>query len=234
MSKETEKEELREVVTGLSCMWGVHGNYEGFTQREILQAKKASRVQAMLGSPSKKDLQGLVSGNMIANCPFSLSDVTNAKIIYGPDIPRTQGATLRRRPALVVTNYVAVPRLLVEANKVITLAADMLFEDGAAFLLTVLQRLKFVTANHVPVRTASQLSKHIKRVLDVYGRAGFRIRTILMDGEFEKVKLFLSTLECNTTAAKERMSNRNVRFVRLKRRRRVCWLCSHSNKSHVE
>jgi hypothetical protein len=74
---------------------------------------------------------------MIANCPFSLSDVTNAKIIYGPDIPRTQGATLRRRPALVVTNYVAVPRLLVEANKVITLAADVFFVDGTVFLLTV-------------------------------------------------------------------------------------------------
>ena len=91
----------------------------------------------MLGSPSEKDLQGLVSSNMIVNCPFSLSDVTNAKIIYGPDIPRTQGATLRRRPALVVTNYVAVPRLLVEANKVITLAADVFFVDGTVFLLTV-------------------------------------------------------------------------------------------------
>ena len=141
---------------------------------------------------------------------------------------------MRRRLAPVVTDYVAVPHLLVEANTVNTLAADVLFVDGTAFLLMVLRHLKFVTAEHVPVRTATYLSKHIKRVLDVYGRAGFRIRTILMDGEFEKVKLFLSTLECNTTAAKERMSNRNVRFVRLKRRRRVCWLCSHSNKSHVE
>jgi hypothetical protein len=50
---------------------------------------------------------------------------------------------------------------------------------------------------------ATQLSKHTKRVLEVYGRAGFRIRTILMDGEFEKV---LPTLECNTTAAKEHVS----------------------------
>ena len=120
----------------------------------------------MLGSPSKKDLQGLVSGNMIANCPFSLSDVTNAKIMYGPDIPRTQGATVQRRPVPVVTDYVAVPRLLIEANKVITLAADVFFVDGMAFLLTVLRCLKFVTAEHVPVHTATHLNKHIKRVLD--------------------------------------------------------------------
>jgi len=43
-----------------------------------------------------------------------------------------------------------------------------------------------VTAEHVPVRTATSLSKHLKRVLAVYGRAGFVVRTILMDGEFEK------------------------------------------------
>jgi hypothetical protein len=40
------------------------------------------------------------------------------------------------------------------------------------FLLTVAQRIKFVvTAEHVPVRTPLSLSKHMKRVLEVYGRA---------------------------------------------------------------
>ena len=77
VSKETEKEELCEVETGLSCVQMVCGNYEGFTRREILQTKETCRAQVMLGSPSKKDLQGLVSGNMIASFPFSLSDVTN-------------------------------------------------------------------------------------------------------------------------------------------------------------
>ncbi len=69
----------------------------------------------------------------------------------------------------MVTDYVAVPRTLVEANKVITLAADIFFVDSTAFLLTVGWRLKFVTAEHVPVRTATSLSKHIKQVLEVYG-----------------------------------------------------------------
>ena len=47
--------------------------------------------------------------------------------------------------------------------------------------------IEIITTEHVPVRTATQLSKHIKRVIEVYGRAGFNmIRTILMDGEFEK------------------------------------------------
>ncbi len=114
-----------------------------------------------------------------------------------------------RRPAPVVTDYVAVPCLLVEANKVITLAADMFF---------VLQHLKFVMAEHVQVRTTTHLSKHIKRVLDVHGRAGFRIRTILMDREFEKVKPFLQTLECNTMSAKEHVSKAERTICTLKER----------------
>jgi hypothetical protein len=83
---------------------------------------------------------------------------------------------------------VAVPWSLVDTNKAVTLAADVFFVDGTAFLLTVARRIKFVTTEHVPVRTALSLSKHLKRVLEVYGHAGFRVRTILMDGEFKKIK----------------------------------------------
>ena len=81
----------------------------------------------------------------------------------------------------MVADYVAVPRELVAA---MTLAADVFFVDGTTFLLTVSQRIKFVMVEHLPVRTALSLSKHITLVLEVYGRAGFRVRSILMDGEF--------------------------------------------------
>jgi hypothetical protein len=47
--------------------------------------------------------------------------------------------------------------------------------DGTAFLLTVLRRLKSVTSEHVEVRTVANLSKHLRRVLDVYNRAGFKV-----------------------------------------------------------
>ena len=116
----------------------------------------------------------------------------------------------------MVTDYVAVPRTLIEANKVITLAADVFFVDGTAFLLTVARMMKFVTAEHVPVRTATNLSKHIGRVLEVYKRAGFVIRTILMDGEFEKIEDLVPRLECNTTAAKEHVSEaeRGIRTIK--------------------
>jgi hypothetical protein len=119
-------------------------------------------------------------------------------------------------PAPVVADYVAIPWQLVDANKAVTLAADVFFMDGIAFLITVSRKIKFVTTKHLPVRTVTSLSKHLQRVLLVYGRAGFRVRSILIDGEFEKVKGFMPTLECNTTAAKEHVSKaeRSIRTVK--------------------
>jgi hypothetical protein len=192
----------------------VRGNYEGYTKREVLKAKEARRAQAMMGNPSEKGYKTMVSNNLIPECPITPTDISNARAIFGPDLPSVRGKTVQTRPAQVVGDYVAVS--LVDANKALTLAADVFFVDGTAFLLTVAQRIKFVTAEHLPVRTALSLSKHMKRVLDVYGRAGFRVRTILMDGKFEKLKPLMPSVECNTTAAKEHVSEaeRTIRTLK--------------------
>ena len=46
LSKETEKEELTEVETGLSCVQTVHGNYEdSLDKRYYKQRRHAKRKQ---------------------------------------------------------------------------------------------------------------------------------------------------------------------------------------------
>ncbi len=186
LAEMTVSDDDKTTQVGSSFVQTVRKNYEGYTKQEVLRAKEACQGQALLGNPSKKDYQGMVSSNMIKNCPISTSDVSNARAIFGLDLASVRGKTVRRTPAPVVAEYVSVPRLLVETNRIITLAADVFFVDGTPFLTTVVRRMKFVTAEHVPVRTATNLSKHIAQVLEVYKRAGFVVRTILVDGEFEK------------------------------------------------
>jgi hypothetical protein len=84
-------------------------------------------------------------------------------------------------PEPVVADYVAIPRPVIEQNRVVTMAADVFFVDGMAFLITMSRRIKFVTVDHMPVRTAASLSKHLNRVIQVYQRAGFLVRTVFMD-----------------------------------------------------
>ena len=64
----------------------------------------------------------------------------------------------------------------------------MFFVDRIAFLLTVSRQIKFNMAEHIATRTAKNSTKHLQRVVQVYARGGFNVRTILMDGKFEKVK----------------------------------------------
>jgi len=209
-------EHVAKMGIGVVHVQTVRGNYEGHTKNDVMQAKEARCVQAMIGNPSEKDFKGMVSGNMIKNCPVTMTDITNALAIFGPDLASIRGKTVRWTPAPVVADYVAVPRALVEQNKVVTLAADVFFVDGTAFLITVSRRIKFITVEHVQVRMATSLSKHLTCVLQVYERAGFKVRTILMDGDFEKVRDVMPCVECNTTAAKEYVSKaeRTIRTIK--------------------
>jgi hypothetical protein len=170
----------------------------------------------MIGNPSKGDFKGIVSRNLIKNCSVTTTDITNACKIFGPDLASIRGKTVQQTPAPVVADHVAVPCSLVEQNGIVTMAADVFFVDGTAFLVTLSRWIKFITVEHVPVRTAISLSKHITRVLQVYERAGFRVRTILMDGEFEKVRYLIPRVECNTMAAKDHVSEaeRTIRTIK--------------------
>ena len=78
----------------------------------------------MMGNPSERDYKGMVSNNIIPNCPVTSADISNARAIFGPDLPSVRGKTVQRAPAPVVGDYVAVPHSLAEANKTVTLAAD--------------------------------------------------------------------------------------------------------------
>jgi hypothetical protein len=139
----------------------VRENFEGFTKNEVLKAKQARRAQAMMGNPSEKDFKGVVSNHLISNCPITVHDITNSRAIHGPALASVRGKTVRRAPAPVVMDYVDVPRSLVERHRLVTLAADVFFVDGTAFLMTISRRIKFITSEYVPVRTAKNLAKHI-------------------------------------------------------------------------
>jgi hypothetical protein len=175
---------------GMALVQTVRENYEGYTKREVLRVKEASCAQAMIGNPSKGDFRGMVSSNMIKNCSITLSDIANAKEIFWPALASVQGKAVCRTPASVVGDYITVPCSLVEWNRIITMAAEMFFVEGTAFLITLSRNVKFITAEHTPVCTAKALVKHIEQVLQVYWRTGFIVKTILMDGEFEKSKIY--------------------------------------------
>ena len=60
---------------------------EGFTKHEVKGATLARKAQAILGHLTSKELSQVVSSNFgINNCPINPIDVSNADVIYDPDL----------------------------------------------------------------------------------------------------------------------------------------------------
>ena len=72
----------------------VRSNYKGFTKKDIKAAKAARKLHGMIGSRSEKDYGGMVSCNMIKNCPIDSTDVSNARTIFVPDLDSVRGKTV--------------------------------------------------------------------------------------------------------------------------------------------
>jgi hypothetical protein len=89
----------------------------------------------MVATPSPRDFQGMVRHNMLKDCPITNADITNAHTIFGTDLATIRGKTVRRRPKRVITDYVNIPRELVEVNQRVTLAADVMFVNSATLIL---------------------------------------------------------------------------------------------------
>ena len=181
----------------------------------------------MVATPSPRDFQGMVRLNMLKDCPITNADTTNANTIFGTDLATIRGKTVRRRPKRVITDYVNIPRELVEVNQRVTLAADVMFVNSVPFLVSVSRNINLITIEHAPSpRTATSLGSLLQRIVRVYARAGFTVQSILMDNEFEKVRDHVPMLDVNTTAASEHVGDieRRVRLIKERARGIVCTL----------
>ncbi len=79
------------LANAVSFIQMVHGNMEGYTQREVEDARAAREAQAMLGHPADRDFLGMVRSGMILNCSVTPNAVQNAHPIFGPNLAGVRG-----------------------------------------------------------------------------------------------------------------------------------------------
>jgi hypothetical protein len=205
----------------------VRTNFEGFSRKQVEGARAAHHLMGMVATPSPRDFQGMVRLNMLKDCPITNDNIANANSIFGTDLATIRGKTVRRRPKRVITDYVNIPRKLVEVNQQVTLAADVMFVDSVPFLVSVSCNINLITIVHTPSpRTASSLGSLLQRIVCVYARAGFTVQLILMDIEFNKVQDHVPMLDLNTTAASKHVGDieRQIRLIKDCARGIICTL----------
>ena len=119
---------------------------------------------------------------------MTLEDIKICEKIFGPDIYALKGKTTRRAPKVVVNDYVEVPRELIDAHKYVTLCMDIMFIDTVPFLVTVSKYIKYITVRHIKGRSDGEILEALDFVFTDYNSAGFTIKEIHCDQEFESVK----------------------------------------------
>ena len=128
----------------------VRENFNGFSRKQVEGATSAHHLMGMVATSSPHDFQGMVCLNMLKDCPITNDDIKNANTIFGTNLTTIRGKMVRRRPKLVITDYVNIPRLLVDANQRVTLAADVMFVNSVPFLVSISRKINLITIEHAP------------------------------------------------------------------------------------
>ena len=81
----------------------VRKNYEGFTRLEDEKAILARKAHGRVGNPSDAEFVKMFSKKTVKNLPVTPIDVSNALAIFGPNISRVKGVTVRTKPYWVET-----------------------------------------------------------------------------------------------------------------------------------
>jgi hypothetical protein len=199
----------------------VRNNREGFTDRDYEQAKRARKALDLVGYPSPKDFEHMVSSNMINNFPVTSIEVTNANKIFGPYLATLKGKTLRITPPPVMKDCAKIPKEIMSLNRNFTLAIDIMFINGLPFMVSISRKIKFTTVKYLLGRKQINLVKSIRKIINLYRKRGFTVDTALMDREFECLRADFPELNLNTTAASEHVPDVERQIRVLKERSRA-------------
>jgi hypothetical protein len=171
-----------------------------------------------VGYPSPRDFKNMVRYNMIKNCNVTPIDIDNAYKLFGDDIASLRGKTVIATPDPVMADYVEIPKEILDLNKDLTVAADVMFLNGLPLVTSISRKVKFTTIEYVTTRSEPNLIKSLLKIVSLYKARGFTPSTALMDRDFECLRLahLNHGVNLNTTAASEHVPDieRQIRLIK--------------------
>ena len=158
-------------------------NKKNFTNNDYLQAVRARELQVTVGCSSDKDFIKILKTSSLPNCPVTPRDVVIANKLFGPDIGALKGKTTRRNPPIVDSPVSVDITPILKFYWEVTLCVDLMYVNKIPLLVTL-----FGTVEAVMDRKEATLYKSIANVATLYRKAGFKVTTALMDGEFVSLR----------------------------------------------
>ena len=172
----------------------------------------------MVGRPSDTDFIKILKTSSLPNCPVSPQDVLIANELFGPDVGSLKGKTTRRASPIVDSPMSVDLTTILKHYGEVTLCVDFMYVNKVPLLVTLSRNIKFGTMEAVADRKEATILKCIKGVVILYRKAGFKVTTALMDGEFVPLRSGLAELglRLNETSRDEHVGDieRYIRTVK--------------------
>ena len=168
-----------------TCSHGVHhqghvfavntvkDNKKIFTNNDYLHAVRARELQVTVRCPSDKDFIKILKTSSLPNCPVTPWDV----IIV-------DGKTTCCGPPIVDSPMPVDISSILKYYGEVTLCVDLMYMNKVPLLVTLSRNVKFGMVDAVADQKEATLLKYIGAVVTLYRKAGFKVTTTLMDGEF--------------------------------------------------
>ena len=172
----------------------VKDNKKNFMNNDYLRAIRARELQVTVGRPSDKDLIKILKTSSLPNCPVTPRDILIANKLFGPGVGALKGKTTRRGPPIVDSPVSVDTTSILKYYGEITLCVDLMYVNKAPLIVTLSRNIKFGTMEAVADQKEATLLKCIKGVVFLYRKAGFKVTTALMDGEFMPLRGGLAEL----------------------------------------
>jgi hypothetical protein len=210
---------------GIALVNTVEDNKSKFTNRDYSRAVIARKTQKMIGRPRNHTYINIVQNNLLKKCPVTRRDIAIADAIFGPDKGSLQGKTVRGKPTRVETTLTDIPAHIMEHYRDLTLGGDIMFVNGIPFFMTISRNIKFGTAEMLKTQHNKTILAAIKQVKSVYMKRGFKIKHMLMDGQFESLRADIADLQItlNTVANDEHVPEIERRIRTVKERTRCIY-----------
>jgi hypothetical protein len=169
-------------------------NKKEFTKWQIQRAEVTRSLYCKLGFLSMKDYKYVIQMHQIKDCPVTVANIDVAFKIWGKDVAMLKGKTVEKKPMPVVRDLVKVPKEFIKLHKDVTLTMDIFFVNGIAFFLLLSCIIYFTGVSHLVDRKVDSILKAFKEIYVFYLHRGFRIQTVLADGEFQPLKPLIEAL----------------------------------------
>jgi len=148
------------------------------TKRELERAKDAAKLHATLGFPDYNAVSKLINTGGIINCKVTSKDVRTAVEIFGPAAPMVKGTTRTKKVAPAMQEPTQAEELVQQ-----DLHTDLMFVEGAPFVISVSTPMGYTMANSVQNRQDMKILGVLAKQIAAYKAKGYTIKNIISDNE---------------------------------------------------